>query len=228
VTVSLNRGFQGGNRIVIRGGSTGAQEHTVAAVAHNDALGRTRLDFTPGDTIAGNVPTTGTVSLLVPGFVQSPPASTATTLTPTVVITHLDAREDLERTPYHLQRDSFRLKNGRTVCSTRPAPRAFALDYQLTVVAPNRQQQRAIHEALLGQFSFTLPLRVNGSPCPVWILAPPLLDDRAPGELAPMYLRVGTRREVAPRVEGTWVQRIEIESAPVEARADVEELVVDL
>lgn len=228
VIVQLNLSFRSGNRIVISGGSTGDQEHTVGTVTHDTGLGRTRLDFVAGETIAGNVPTTAIVSLLVPAFFQAPPAATATALTPTVIVTHLDAREDLERTPYYLQRDSFRLRNGRTVCSARPAARAYALDYQLTVVAPDREQQRAIHAQLLERFSVTRPLRVNGVPCPMWVLAPPLLDDRAPGEPAPMYLRIGTRLEVAPRAEQTWVRRLEIESAPADARADTEELVVDL
>jgi hypothetical protein len=228
VTVQLNLAFATGNRIVIRGGSSGDQEHSVASVTHNPGLGRTTLDFTAGETIVGNVPTTATVSLLVPSFFQAPPTSTATSVTPTVVATHLDAREDSERTPYYLQRDSFRLRNGRTVCSARPAARAYALDYQLTVVAPNREQQRVIHEQLLGRFSADVALRVNGSPYPVWILPPPPLDSRGPGELAPVYLRVGTRQEVSPRVEQTWVRRLEIESAHADARTDTEELVVDL
>jgi hypothetical protein len=43
-----------------------------------------------------------------------------------------------------------------------------------------------------------------------------------------VYLRVGTRQEVSPRVEQTWVRRLEIESAHADARTDTEELVVDL
>jgi hypothetical protein len=228
VEVNLNRGFTSGNRIVIRGGSLGDQEHNVASATHNTATGRTTLTFAPGETVVGTVPTTGTVSVLVPAFVQAPPALVATPLTPTILVTQLDAREDAQRTPFHLQRDSFRIRNGRTVCSVRPAAQAYSIDYQLTVVAPDRPQQQTIQEQLLLRFNTASPLRINGVSCPVWILAPPALIDRDAGQLAPTYVRVGSSRETAPRGEQTWVQRLRIDAAPVEVPADAEELVVDL
>ena len=43
-----------------------------------------------------------------------------------------------------------------------------------------------------------------------------------------MFLSVGTRMEVAPRVEQTWVRRVGIDAAQFDARTDVEEVVVDL
>jgi hypothetical protein len=145
-----------------------------------------------------------------------------------LVLTPLDAREDLDRTGYVTQRDSFRLRGALTVCSVRPAARAYGVDYQIVARARTRTQQMFIQTALLQRLSIDVALRINGVPSPVAILPPPPVEDREVGLLAPIYLRIGTRMETAPRVEQPWVRRAEARSAPKDAPLDQEGIVIQL
>jgi hypothetical protein len=74
-----------------------------------------------------------------------------------------------------------------------------------------------------------VPLRVNGARWPVWILPVLPLLNREFGTLAPsIYLRVGGRIEIAPRVEGLWVQRVHVGAGRPDTPADTEAIVIRL
>jgi len=218
-------GFAIGNRIRVQGGAPPDPPHAVAAVAGGP---NTTLTFPAGDTLQNTFPLpAGNVTVLVPVLVEAPPTPMVSP-TPAVVLTLLDAREDLDRTGYGIQRDSFRPRGSRTVCSTRPAARAYVVDYQVTTVAPERSQQRFVQDRLLERLSIDRPVWINGAPAPVWILAPPALLERQLGELAPIYVRIGTRRETAPRRERPFVTRAEVGAGRIDAPLDREGIVLDL
>ncbi len=108
------------------------------------------------------------------------------------------------------------------MCSVRPPARAYLVDYQLTAQAPLRAQQLAVRTHLARRLSADTGLRVNGYPSTVWILPPPILRDRAIGRPASMYVRVGTRMEIAPRQERTWVRQLEAAAGRIDAPPDNE------
>jgi hypothetical protein len=225
VVIPPTPGFAAGNRIRIEGGGSLAEEHSVSVVTPGV---NTTLAFGGGETLLSPFPSgVATVTLLVPVIVESPPAP-ASPPTPAVLVTPLDAREDLDRTGYALQRDSFRARGALTVCSMRPAARACSADYQITILASERPQQRVIHDRLLDRISAARALWVLGTAFPVWILPPPALLDRATGQGAPMYVRIGTRRETAPRREGVFVVRAEVAAARKDAPLDQEGIVLNL
>lgn len=228
IVFPLTPGFNAGNRILVLGGSLGDEIHNVTSVDHNSAAGTTTLHFDATDQVVGTLTAgTATVSVVVPVIVETPPSPTPEP-TPAIIVTHLDAREDPERTAYITQRDSFRPRDALTVCSVRPAARAYLVDYQITVVAPERAQQLFVHTLLLQRLSMDVGLRINGVPSPVWILPPPALDKRQLGLLAPVYARIGTRMETASRREQTWVRWAEIEAARIDAPLDRERIVLEL
>jgi hypothetical protein len=206
VMLPLTPGFSTGNRIRLAGGSLGDETFDVGLVTDDALAGTTTLNFAGGGTVAGAFVGPGTVSLLVPAV---PETSTQPTVvpTPSVVVTLIDAREALDRTVYFDQRDSFRSAGTVTVCSVRPAPRAYLLDYQLTVAGTIRPQQLFVHDLLLQRLSGVTGLRINGDIAPVWMLPPPPQFVRRLGELSPVYLRIGTHMQIAPRVEQTPVRR---------------------
>ena len=210
------------NRIVIRGGSAGSEIHEVTGVAR--APGTTTLSFAAGNAVVGTLAAgVATVSILVPAIDASgtPPP----TPRPAILLTRLDVREDLERTPYATQRDSFRPRGTLVVCSVRPSARAYWVDYQVAIAAQRRAHHIAILTALLQRLSTDLAVRINGSPSPVRVLAAPPLEDRVPAQLgleAALYVRVGTHMETAPRSERPWVQRTAIRGAPLDAPLDPE------
>ena len=47
-------------------------------------------------------------------------------------------------------------------------------------------------------------------------------------DLAPVYVRIGTRMQVAPRRGEVWVRRAQVEAGPVGAPQDREGIVVEL
>lgn len=225
-TIHFTPGFAVGNRILLQGGSAGDEERAVTAVTNDQALDVTTLQL--GAPVAGNQPAgVATVTLLTPVMVEAPPAPLPAT-TPMILATYLSAREDPQRTGYFQQRDSFRPRGALVLCSLRPPARAYLVDYQLTVIAPNRGQQLFIQNRLLQQMSMDSALPLNGAPAPVWILAPPELDARQTGLVAPMYVRVGAFLETGPRQEATWVQRTEVRGAPLDAPTDQEGIVLQL
>lgn len=228
VVLPLNRGFYAANLVLLQGGTAGDELHAVTGVTHDTTLGRTTLSFAAADAVAGTL-TAGvaTASVVVPVLAETPPSSPALPA-PAVVLTHLDAREDPQRTGSATQRDSFRPRGAVTVCSVRAPARAYGVDYQITVLAPERAQQLFVHTLLLQRLSLEAPLRINGTPSPVGMLPPPALIERRLGELAPVYVRIGTRMEIAPRREQTWVRRAVIEAAPIDARLDREEIELEL
>ena len=94
--------------------------------------------------------------------------------------------------------------------------------------ARTRAQQMLIQTVLLQRLSIDIPLRINGVASPVSILPPPAIEDREVGVLAPVYVRIGTRMETAPRVEQPWVRRAEARSSPKDAPLDQEGIVIQL
>jgi len=56
----------------------------------------------------------------------------------------------------------------------------------------------------------------------------PTLDERRLGLLAPVFIRIGTHLETAPRQELPGVQQTIIETAPLDAPLDQEGIVLKL
>jgi hypothetical protein len=228
VVVPINENFAAGNLIILRGGAA-EETHTVTAVNHNQATGRTTLNFGPGDKIRAVMRAgIASASILVPVITWIPPEEMPAT-TPAILITLTDAREDLDRTGSGTQRDSFRLRGTLTVCSVRPAARAYALTYQITIVGPQRAQYLLIHNRLLQLLSTDIPLRINGYPSPVWILPAPATTGATTGPVADtIVVRIGTRMELSPREERPWVRRADIEAAQMDTPLDQEGIVLQL
>lgn len=217
-----------GNLIVVRGGAGGDETHLVTAVT--PGAGTTTLDFDPGDPLRAAAPAgVATISVLAPAVevgLTPPP-----TPRPLIALTRLEAHEDLERSGWYTQRDSFRPRAGQLVCSTRPSPRAYAVEYHVRAV-PSRPELAPFAEtALLQRLSADVPLRINGAPAPVWVLPAPPLVDRVSTELGlptGLYVRIGTRLEVAPRREETFVRQATVESGRIDAPQDREGIVIAL
>jgi len=230
IVVPLNQDFNVGNRLLIQGGSSGSEAHDVVTVTPTTVAGTTTLAFGPNDKVVGTLTAgTATVSVIVPVIVEAPPQQMQAP-NPAMVLTLRDIREDLERTVYFTQRDSFRSRGILTVCSIRPAARAYLIDYQVTVIAPTRRQQAFIQTLLPQRLSMDVGLRVNGITSPVSFLPPPepTLDERRLGLLSPIYIRIGTHLETAPRQELPGVQQTIIETAPLDAPLDQEGIVLKL
>lgn len=213
--------FDAGNRVLIRGGSAGDETHTVTAVAR--AGNATTLTFGAGDGIVGTLAAgTATVSVLVP-TIDVPDLNPPTTPRPAVALTRIDVREDLERTPYTTQRDSFRRRGTLVVCSVRPSARAYTVDFQISVVAQRRAHAAAIFTGLHQRLSTDIGLRINGAVAPIRTLAAPVIEERLQAGLpleAALYVRVGTRLETASRREAPWVQQAAIAGGPLSAPLD--------
>ena len=227
VVAALTPGFVAGNRIGVTGGSLGQERFDLVLVSDDAMAGTSTLDFAGGQAIAGTYGAPALVSVVLPAVAETSQQPTIPP-EPSVVVTMLDAREDLDRTVYFDQRDSFRAVGAVTVCSVRPAPRAFLIDYQLTVTSPRRDEQLLVHELLLQRLSAGSGLRINGAVASLWMLPPPPQFVRRLGELAPIYLRIGTHMQRSPREEQTWVQHAEVRAAPYDAHADWERVEVNL
>jgi hypothetical protein len=228
VVLPLTHGFAAGNRVLVEGGSAGPEVHGVTQVDDDAGVGTTTLHFGGADAVAGTLPTgSAHVSLLSPVLVEAPPAPTPA-VAPAIVATPLGAIEDQRRSGKYLQRDSFRLRGAQTVCSVRPSARAYVCDYQLTAVAPSRVQQAFLYEQILHRLSLDAGLRVNGSFAPVSLLEPPHLRHRTTGQDGPVYVRIGTRLEVAPRREQVWVEHVDVAAARIDAPLDLEGIVLEL
>lgn len=225
VVIQPSPQFEAGNEVLVAGGSLGDEIRGVTAVNHQ-ALATTLTLATP---LQGNFPAvTATVSLRVPVIVETGAIPAPVAPLPAVIVTLLDAREDLERTGYVTQRDSFRMRGAQTVCSVRPAARAYGVDYRIAAPARSRAQQMYVQTALLQRLGIDIPLRINGVASPVAILPPPPVDDANPRTLASIYVRIGTRMETAPRVEQPWVRQAEARSAQTNSPMDQEGIVIRL
>jgi hypothetical protein len=230
IVVPLTRGFRAGNRILLGGGTPSEEHHDLADAVHDPDVAppRTTLRLDQTDPVAGTFAAgAGAVSLTVPVFVEVPP-DLRPPVSPAIHVTSLGLREDLQRTAYVLQRDSFRRRGTVTVCSVRPGARAYLADYQIVAVAPERRQQGAIYERVLRRLSADTGLRVDAAPAPVWMLPTPSMTGLELGDLAPVYVRIGTRMQVAARREEVWVRRARVEAGPVDAPQDREGIVVEL
>jgi hypothetical protein len=220
LVVALNHGFSPNNHVLLQGGSAGSQERDVASVTHDQVANTTRLDLS--SPLQGNQPATASqVTLLVPVIFESPPVAPPST-TPIILATYMSVQEDGQRTGYFTQRDSFRLRGAGIVCSVRTPARAYQVDYELTVIAPIRDQQIFIQNDLLQHLSMDLGLPVNGVLCPVTILPPFSMITRQTGLLAPLYIRIGASMETGPRQEIPWVRQADIRGAPLDSPQDQE------
>jgi hypothetical protein len=217
-------GFAPGNRIRVTDGAR-SETFNVQQVIHAGAT--TTLVFSAGETILGPFVAPVGVSAIVPAITETSLSPTPSA-DPSVIVTLLDAREDLQRSGPFQQRDSFWRAGGMTFCSTRPAPRAYALDYQLTARGTRRQQQLFAQELLLSRLSLDSGLRINGAIAPLCILPPWPLEHRRLGEIAPVYVRIGTHLQTSPRREQTWVRHTGVLAAQLDAPLDFERVEADL
>lgn len=217
-----------GNQVVVRGGPGTDESHLLTAVT--PGAGTTTIDFAVSDPLLA-ARTAGIVTVSVQAPVVEAVGAPAPLPRPLIALTRLEAREDLERSGWYTQRDSFRLRDGRLVCSTRPSPRAYLVDYQVRALVPRPSQVPFAESALFQVLSADRPLRLNGAPAPIWIVPAPPLGDRVGTELslsAAVYVRIGTRLEVAPRREETFVRQATVEGGRIDAPLDREGIVIAL
>ncbi|MGH2933874.1 MAG: hypothetical protein ACRDL2_05085 [Gaiellaceae bacterium] len=226
ISVPAAAPFAVGNRILVTGGSAGDETHDVTLVTPG-LPGSNLLHLT--DTVVGTL-TSGVAhaTVVVPVIVEAPPTPTPA-IVPAVVVTPLAAIEDHERTPYVDQRDSFRPRGALVACSVRSSARAYLIDYQVAVLAADRQQQVALTDEIQLRLSADVPLRVNGALWPVAIQPTLPLLNREFGTLAPsIYVRVSARSEIAARVETPWVQHVHVGAGRPDAPAETEAIEITL
>jgi hypothetical protein len=196
---------------VIHGGTLGDETHDVITVTHNQASATTTLAFAATDQVVGTL-TAGvaTVALAVPVLIETPPTPTPA-VTPAIVFTPLGPMEDPARGSSVFDRDTFHLYKGLVSCMVRPGSRPYVADYQIDVLAPVRSQHVLVMDALLVRLSMDVALRIAGVECPVWIMPAPPLYARATETLGPVFIRVGTRMDVAPRQRVPWISRADLQ-----------------
>lgn len=226
ILIRLNYGFNVGNRISLYDGGASLEILDVNMCVHDPIKKTTTLQLVtsvPRDFAMAN----SKVELMVPAIVENPPAPTPT-VTPAIVITQRDAREDLVRSQTFTQRDSFRQVGSQVFCSERPAPRAYHVEYQITPIAPIRKQQLQIQTFLAKQLMIEPVLRVYGVPLPIAILPPPVSLENKLGTLSTFILQVGITLEVAERQQLPWIHRVEVQAGRIEPPPDKESIVLEL
>jgi hypothetical protein len=214
VVVPLNPRFRSGNRITVD--QTGP--YAVTAATHTATTSLTVEPPLAGPIVAG-----APVSVVAPVVVEEPPLAVGEVgelPDPVLLLALTDQREEPERGWNIPQRDSFRLRDGLTVCSVRPPARPVLLEYQLLVAASDREQSLTLRGGVLRRIGVDSGLRVNGTILPVQTLLPPPLDVRDRRVLSPVYLRIGTRIEQGARQELPWVQHGQVRSGPLSAPWD--------
>ncbi|MEU6232947.1 hypothetical protein [Kitasatospora sp. NPDC047058] len=222
VTLDYAPGMAAGNRIFLEGSPLGDEVHDVVGAEHDRAAGRTRLTFPEASPLVGTF-TAGTsfASVTVPVAAESA-SDPDETVTPRVVLSCTDVREDPERTGYIAQRDSFRPRGRLTACAVRPPARAFHADYQVSVFGGSHAAQVTVHNGVLSRLSADRALWINEAPVPVEVLPPPPLEERTPRQSAPVYVRVGSRMQTGPREELPWVRRTEVRAGRPDVPGDDE------
>lgn len=216
IVLPLTAGMSAGNRVEVNDATGNKEIHNVGLVSQDVAGGTTTLSFPAGETTGRAFGANAAfVSVIVPVISEAPPAPTES-VSPAILLTMLDVREDLARSTLFTQRDSFRPRGTLTFASIRPAPRAYFVDYQITSVAPHRAQQLTIQSFVSSRLSMDIGLRINGSQAPVEIRPPTDLLNRTTGILAPLHLRIGTHLETAARAEAPWVVRTDVEAGRME------------
>ncbi|KUJ69060.1 hypothetical protein ACZ90_14565 [Streptomyces albus subsp. albus] len=215
-------GFAPGNRVLLRGGPYPDEEHDVLEVEDEPAADRTRLTFAAEDAVRSRFPAGGsTASVTVPVEVAAP-GTAPEAVTPRVVVSGTEVREDADRTGHVRQRDSFRPSGPLTVCAVRPPARAYTADYRITAVCVGADQQMAIREGVLSRLSDDRPLWIDDVPAPVHMLPVPWWEERtAPGP-APVHIRVGSRMQTGPREVLPWVRRAEVRTGRPDTPKDDE------
>jgi hypothetical protein len=219
IIVGLNRRVHSGNRITIDGTSA---HHSVVDAVHDDAARTTTLTIQPALVAALGPGASITVTAPVV-FEETPfnePADASDLPDPVVVVTLTDQREEPQRGRNIPQRDSFRVRDGLTMCSLRPPPRPILAEYQILPAASHRAHSLALRTEILRRVGIDAGLRVNGTLLPVQTLLPPPLDIRLRAVPAPVYLHIGTRIEQGPRAEVPWVRQGLVTSGPLDTPWD--------
>ena len=125
IVLPLTSGIGANSRIRMDDGNGNGETHNTATVSSDAVAGSTTVTFAAGEVtgraFAANV---AFASVIVPVISEAPPAPAAT-VSPAIVLTMLDAREDLARSTAFTQRDSFRPRGLLTFASVRPGPRAY-------------------------------------------------------------------------------------------------------
>jgi hypothetical protein len=218
LVLGLNRRLHKGNRLTIDGTDT---HHSVTGVVHDQAAGTTTVTIQPALATAlgsgAHVSVTAPVVVEEAPFAESPDADLPD---PVLLITLTDQREELERAWDVPQRDSFRLRDGRTVCSLRPPARPVLAEYQILPAASDRAHSLALRAEILRRVGVDTGLRVGGVVLPVRTELPPPLYFRARAVPAPVYLHVGTRVEQGARTEVPWIHQGRLLSGPLAAPWD--------
>jgi hypothetical protein len=207
--VPLSTAFVANNRVLLAGSAPSTEEHTLLSVTHDTATDTTTLQLDAADAvITTRAAGAGNVTLLAPVIADvAYGAGGAPMLKPAILLTLLESREDPMRTSRHTQRDTFRPRPAGLASSVRPSAQAYFIDYQITAVAPSRRQQLHLYDHIVGRLRGFGPtgtaeaIRINGAPAPLVQMPSPPLDERQTGDPTALFLRIHTRREVAPRVE---------------------------
>ncbi|MEU4713988.1 hypothetical protein AB0F73_10110 [Micromonospora purpureochromogenes] len=219
LVVGLNRALYAGNRIAIDGAGG---RHSVTEAVHDEVAGTTTLTIQPALTAATGPGASVTVT--APVVVEEAPFTEVTDVgelpDPVLLITLTDQREDPERGWNIRQRDSFRVRDGLTVCSLRPPPRPVLAEYQILPAASHRGHSLALRTEILRLIGVDTGLRVNGTVLPVQTLLPPPLDIRARAVPAPIYLHIGARIEQGARAEVPWARQGQVLSGPLDTPWD--------
>ncbi|MEV0644190.1 hypothetical protein AB0I28_02890 [Phytomonospora sp. NPDC050363] len=218
VVTGLNRRLHAGNRVAV----SGAERYTVLGAAHDEPGDTTTLTVQPA--LAAAIGPGTTISVVAPVVVEEspfdPPAEAADLPDPVVLVTLTDQREEPERGWNIAQRDSFRVRGGLTVCSVRPPARPVLAEYQILPAAGDRRNSTALRAEIMRRVGVDAGLRVNGTVLPVRTLLPPPLDIRVRATPAPVYLHIGTRVELGPRVEVPLAASPTLHSGPLSGPFD--------
>jgi hypothetical protein len=214
VRVAQTSGFAVDNMVLIRNAAGDTETRQLTSVADDGAAipPATVLDFA-GDPLPVDFPAlTSSVSLFAPVMFVSK-IGPILPVTPGVLVSSLSVMEDYGRTGYYRQRDSFRRNGGQLISSTRAAPRAYRLVYQVIVRAQDRAQEIFLQDQVLAVLSIQNGLRINGLQAPVSVLPGQTLGERETGYpvylsqfTPPAYIAVGTYMDVDTRSAATHVQ----------------------
>ena len=171
----LQSGLRAGNRILVGPvPATGSALLDVASAEHDTATGRTTLTLHASTPVPHQLPT-GTPVVVTAPVVWEQAAALATespgvTPDPAILLSLSDLREDPGRGWSVPMRDSFRRRDGVTVCSLRPSPLPLAVEYQLLVIAGDDDQWNRILSGLIRALRTGTFLTVNGVDLPLRVL----------------------------------------------------------
>jgi hypothetical protein len=102
------------------------------------------------------------------------------------------------------QRDSFRRREERVVCSVRPPAVALTLAYHASVVGSDRAAALRLLAVATATLCTATSVRTGGVDLPLDCLPAP--SDPAQPSLRPLVIRIGTRQETSDRVEASVIR----------------------